>query len=324
VLISNDGGRTFTAFNHGFTHRRVATLLADRDDSSKVYAGVLHDKEFGGVFVSGDHGLTWQQMSSGLGGADVHVLRQLPTGELVAGTGRGLYRFSLKEYRGKAMQAVHKPATAKKRPRNVLEATVRDLEIAGSKWFAATGSGLYISADHGKTWHGGTVEGETEFIAVAVQATKVAAISRRALILSDDDGIHWRRATLPRQITVLSDVAIDDTERIFVASREGVYRSDDGEEWNDLRSLPINHVASIGFDRVTSRLIAVSANATRVFESSNSGQTWNAVDSGWQLRAAHPVAGSFLATTAFDGIVTPPAPPAALATAASSAAGGNR
>src|ERR1700704_4042813 len=90
VLASDDGGVTFTASNRGFTHRQAAALLVDRNDSSVFYAGILNDKEFGGVFVSRDAGQTWKQSSDGLDGRDVFVLRQAADNSLVAGTDHGI------------------------------------------------------------------------------------------------------------------------------------------------------------------------------------------------------------------------------------------
>src|SRR5215470_10925349 len=90
VLASDDGGVTFTTANRGFTHRQVAALLVDRNDSSVVYAGVLNDKEYGGVFVTRDRGQTWKQMSNGLDGRDVFVLRQT-NNALLAGTDHGIF-----------------------------------------------------------------------------------------------------------------------------------------------------------------------------------------------------------------------------------------
>src|SRR5579864_7205548 len=91
VLASTDGGATFTASNRGFTHRQAAALLVDRTNSNVLYAGVLNDKEFGGVFVSRDAGQTWKQNSDGLDGRDVFVLRQAVDSTLVAGTDHGIF-----------------------------------------------------------------------------------------------------------------------------------------------------------------------------------------------------------------------------------------
>src|SRR5262249_6127735 len=92
VLSSDDGGVTFTASNRGFTHRQTAALLVDRTDSSAIYARLLSDKEYGGVFSSHDAGQTWRQLSNGLDGRDVFLLRQATDDSLIAGTDHGIFQ----------------------------------------------------------------------------------------------------------------------------------------------------------------------------------------------------------------------------------------
>ena len=70
-------------------------MIADPINSSDLYAAVLNDKEFGGVFHA--HGGIWSQMSDGLGGRDVFDLGLSRRGQLVAGTNRGLFLFDGKE-----------------------------------------------------------------------------------------------------------------------------------------------------------------------------------------------------------------------------------
>src|SRR3989475_5648910 len=91
VMASDDGAQTFTASNHGYTHRYVTSILADRNDTSAIIVGVVNDRELGGVFVTRDAGRHWLQKSSGLGGRDVFALKQAPNGALVAGTNRGIF-----------------------------------------------------------------------------------------------------------------------------------------------------------------------------------------------------------------------------------------
>ena len=61
VLRSNDSGATFNASNSGFSQRQVAAILADAKHEGTIYAGVLNDKGYGGVFATEDGGTTWQQ-----------------------------------------------------------------------------------------------------------------------------------------------------------------------------------------------------------------------------------------------------------------------
>ena len=91
ILASNDAGRTFFASNRGFTHRYVSNVVVDRSEPQTLYAGLLNDRDFGGVFVSRNGGAAWQQLSAGLEGRDVVSLQQAEDGTLAAGTNRGLF-----------------------------------------------------------------------------------------------------------------------------------------------------------------------------------------------------------------------------------------
>ena len=91
VLVSQDAGVTFTASNQGISERKVAALLVDRTNPDDLYAGVVNDKNFGGVFRSTDGGAHWEQLGSGLEGADVFALAQTKDGAVVAGTSNGIF-----------------------------------------------------------------------------------------------------------------------------------------------------------------------------------------------------------------------------------------
>ena len=64
VLASNDAGVTFTASNEGYSARKVEALLVDRTNPARLLAGVVNDKEHGGVFQSNDDGVTWKQIGA--------------------------------------------------------------------------------------------------------------------------------------------------------------------------------------------------------------------------------------------------------------------
>ncbi|MGB7265718.1 MAG: hypothetical protein WBC92_09410, partial [Terracidiphilus sp.] len=91
VLASQDAGETFVASNQGISERKVAALLVDRSNPDCLYAGVVNDKNFGGVFRTTDGGAHWQQLGSGLGGRDVFSLAQTKDGTVVAGTSSGVF-----------------------------------------------------------------------------------------------------------------------------------------------------------------------------------------------------------------------------------------
>jgi len=91
VLASLDAGVTFTASNQGITERKIAALLVDRTDPKRLYAGVVNDKNYGGVFRSSDGGAHWEQLDTGLDGRDVFALDQTKDGTVVAGTSHGIF-----------------------------------------------------------------------------------------------------------------------------------------------------------------------------------------------------------------------------------------
>lgn len=91
VLTSQDGGATFTPSNQGISERKVAAVLVDRDRPEVLYAGVVNDKKYGGVFRSSDSGAHWEQLGTGLDGRDVFSLAETKDGRVVAGTGHGIF-----------------------------------------------------------------------------------------------------------------------------------------------------------------------------------------------------------------------------------------
>ncbi len=94
ILISNDGGENYELSNAGFIHRQVRVVLADRTERGRVYAGVIFDGINGGLFISEDGGISWEQSMKGMGVRDVYSLYQSESNPAVilAGTNHGLFR----------------------------------------------------------------------------------------------------------------------------------------------------------------------------------------------------------------------------------------
>ncbi|HXP44119.1 MAG TPA: hypothetical protein VN833_27975, partial [Candidatus Acidoferrales bacterium] len=161
VLASNDSATTFTASNHGYSHRYVSAILADTKEPNTLYIGLVNDREFGGVFFTRDGGQNWLQKSSGLDGRDVFTLKQSHNGTLVAGTNKGLFELvsgssswhpinnvvleksisrtvTLKSGKKKTVTSIASTHT-------LLEGRVSDTDLGSSRWFAATSAGLFTS-----------------------------------------------------------------------------------------------------------------------------------------------------------------------------------
>jgi len=61
VMFSNDGGKSFTPTNGGFSGRFANAILADRETPNRIYASTINTATGGGFFfVSTDKGETWR------------------------------------------------------------------------------------------------------------------------------------------------------------------------------------------------------------------------------------------------------------------------
>ncbi|HEY1527845.1 MAG TPA: transcriptional regulator [Candidatus Angelobacter sp.] len=315
VLASDDGGVTFTASNRGFTHRQAAALLVDRNDSAVLYAGVLNDKEFGGMFVSRDAGQTWKQNSDGLDGRDVFVLRQAADSSLLAGTDHGIFVLKpnaskwapVNVLSGKAEVKTARKASVRAPVSNELTARVSVLELAGERWFAATTTGLFVSSDLGDSWKQELLPGVGVPVSISFAGKVVAIAGRNTVAVSVSGGESWLPSRPLDPEFAINAVAVDKTGDIWLAARTGLFRSTDaGDSWKRISSLRLADILTVQFDDEGHRVLVTSGSSTNVFESSDNGRTWNAISTGWRVRNLRLARGRLVGTTGFDGVVVQP------------------
>jgi ligand-binding sensor domain-containing protein len=297
VFASDDAGLSFHPSNEGFSQRQITALVADQARPGDLYAGVLNDKEFGGVFRS--HDGQWYQLSEGLGGRDVFDLGQSPQGRLVAATNHGLYVLEAKSQRWEASKnivneapaAPSQPVRTASRGRNVrkapgpavkhatFEGRATALALGSRKWYAATEAGVLVSANQGASWSGGAVDGEREFFSVSAHDGTVAASTLHSVWQSSDEAAHWSRLPLPEWVTRIYAVTVTDDDTLWIATREGALRwtrkAQGTPEWEHaLNGLPPREVLSIRAEG--SRLVAGVAGSKTVYVSRDQGQSWKA------------------------------------------------
>jgi len=321
VMASDDGGETFASSNRGYAHRYITALVVDKNAPGVLFVGVVNDREWGGVFSSRDGGQRWEQRSTGLGGRDVFALEQSAEGTLVAGTNRGIFMLGRgsNQWRssnrvndttaatGKMRLGTH-PVATEPEDHLLLNAKVNEIELTPQRWLAATSAGLFSSTDEGKSWSGNSALGRNDLIAVESSGEQVVVATRTAVLVSKNDGTEWRVATLPSPTTRIYGLTGLPNAQILVASREGVFRSSDGETWEHVLSDPSNgDIDSISYDETSHRLFATSLVTGVILESTNGGRSWRSgPDSGYPLRQARAVQGRFIAVTNFDGVILEP------------------
>jgi photosystem II stability/assembly factor-like uncharacterized protein len=314
MLASNDGGATFASSNRGFTHRQVAAVLVDRSDKSMVFTGVLNDKEFGGAFVSRDAGRTWSQLSEGLEGRDVLVLRQAVDGSVVAGTDRGIFLLQPNSPRWMPINNLgSRPEDPPANPGSKnpavkdLTARVSGLELGAERWFAITAAGLIVSNNAGSSWRKLEMAGIPAVIAMASSGKMLVAAGRNSLAVSVNGGESWLPAKPLYADFTINTVAVESSGDLWIGTREGVFRSTDlGDSWKRISSLRIPDILSLQFDESIQRLLVTSATSSSVFESADNGRSWTQINSGWPLRGVASLRGRLVGLTPFDGIVVQP------------------
>ena len=197
VMASGNGGASFEAWNTGFAHRQVAALTVDPEDQNTLYAGLVNDKQYGGVFVSHDQGAHWTQISAGLDGRDIFAVRKIGT-HLLAGTSNGVFELgkttSQERWRPadrianektvilRKASKTRKAFTRKEVKTGLLKARVSDIQVHDNKWIVASTQGLFTSSNLGRTWQGGALVGHSDFTLVRASSKLMAAAGRNFLL----------------------------------------------------------------------------------------------------------------------------------------------
>jgi photosystem II stability/assembly factor-like uncharacterized protein len=206
-------------------------------------------------------------------------------------------------------QGSRKAATTTTFQQSQLESRVNDLELGSDRWLAATTTGIYSSTDQGKAWKGGEILAQIDFVAVRAEGSTVVAATRSSVLVSNNSGATWKLAGLPSYVVSIRSAAIAPDGQFIIASREGAFRSaDGGATWEHVgNGLPGKDITSVSFDPTHKRLLATSDATGVIFESRDSGRSWQrGPDSGFPLRRVSIIGGRFVAATPFDGVILQP------------------
>lgn len=315
VLRSEDFGVSFHESNTGFSSRQVVAYAADPAHPATVYAGVVNDKEDGGVFQSSDGGAHWIQESAGLGGRDVYSLAETSNSTLLAGTTHGIFRLQGSVWVDTGVWV--KPATKTKRPSRVaarsasaatIDAVVYALVPNSSDvTYAGTSKGLLRSDNDGAAWTPVSSLQMDEVRYFATQKDVFLAAALKRLSLSTDGGAQWSTIALPPSLTQVGAVAVDAQKILWVGGREGVfYSADNGVSWKQVHNLATPQVDGIYFDQPMNRILLTTSDSSMIFAVALSDRSVTYWDTGWKLRFARPMGDHLIAATLYDGMVVQP------------------
>jgi photosystem II stability/assembly factor-like uncharacterized protein len=338
VLLSGDAGASFAASNDGFSGRKVEALLVASGNPPRLFAGVVNDKSYGGVFVSTNGGVHWEQMDRGLDGRDVFALAESPDGTILAGTNHGIFALDKPDKDAAAAPGTNSdPPAVSWSPRGMIENTlektatethygkrvtvekrvkdasremdgrVRALDLSGDAWLASTSGGLFASVDHGASWQGGPVMGSVDYLSVAAHGDKLIAASRDGVVLSTDAGESWMPIGIPAVLTRIHCAAFSADGTLWLGAREGVYFSRDlGKTWLWVHRLPLNDVDDLTYDENLGKILVSSRSSDQVFVINPKTLEWKFAQTGYHINLVRSAAGRLLAASMFDGVVVEP------------------
>ncbi len=168
--------------------------------------------------------------------------------------------------------------------------SVNDFLFSGSNILAATDSGVFVSSDHGDSWHRAAMQIVNPSIDIDVGALVQAtdgtstfefAGTKFGVYHSTDDGATWALTSLDNMSAYL--LAVSGTS-LFAAADSGIYRSTDfGSSWTRVRNTGFTALAAANgmlFGGTGwSYNMGVETNGG-VFRSTDNGVTWGPVNSG--------------------------------------------
>lgn len=264
VMVSNDGGRNFTANNGNLSTRLTYSIVGDYERSNRLYATTINTATGGGfVFISDDDGKTWIPSTKNMAvnrlmpfsilqdrktpntlylGTNAGVYRSLDRGvswtQLTAPKGRVVRRAPVKRaVRGKAAVVAKAAPAAKTVP--ALTEKINLLipaEDGKNGMYAATNSGLYRTQDVTKGWEKLSFgEGINEQVfAVNVYPNDPNTIwvgtATSGVIVSKDNGATWQKVDgVPADVPV-SSILVNpkNPDYIYVGTKRTFFMSRDG------------------------------------------------------------------------------------------------
>jgi len=291
VMVSDSSTDNFESANKGFDHRRVVSLVLDRENPGRLGAVLANASDT--VVISDDAGETWAPLGSGLTPASVRRLFSTPAGWYAAVASGGLIRLDIRSGRwvreGVFVESVETTAsaahsaTARAKPATtaMFGVVVNDVIFSDAAWFAATEEGLFKSNDAGKSWSRlsfSSLPLPVDSVRVSADGAEIRIVSSHGMVFSDDAGRSWQWHDLPLESYGALRLEIADETTLLATSPSGLYISrDNGATWSKAQSgLPASAVNDL---LVRPEFWVVSSEKGGLYISRDRGANWSRIES---------------------------------------------
>jgi photosystem II stability/assembly factor-like uncharacterized protein len=322
ILVSESSKDYFEPSNEGFEHRRVVSLVVDRENLGRLGAVLANASD--AVVISDDAGETWAPLGSGLESGSVRHLFSTPAGWYGAVVSGGLIQLDVKsgrwmreglvtERQTSATGAAHSAAVrGKPATMAVFSAVVNDLAFSDAAWFAATEEGLFKSGDVGKSWTRlpfSSLPLPVDSVCVSADGSEIRIVSSHGMVFSSDAGRSWKWRDLPLESYGALRLEVADSTTLLATSPSGLYISrDDGVTWERVQSgLPASAINDV---LVRPEFWVVSSGKGGLYISRDRGVNWSRIEnpSGsahadhFQVLEADPAANRIYAGSVSDSL----------------------
>ncbi|MDP4200029.1 MAG: T9SS type A sorting domain-containing protein [Bacteroidota bacterium] len=224
-----------------------------------------------GVFVSTDDGANWASYNNLLTNAGAVCLAAVPE------AGGGTNFFASYGYGGPYISTDYgKTWTQRPIGQNY---GVWSLAVSGSKLFAGTNNGAFISSDNGLTWDTVCIALPQNYRPICFAfGSKVFMLSQLGVVLSTDAGNTW--SVVDSALKRPGILAASGSD-LYTFADSVLRSSDDGRSWtsvtNNLPITPYNQVSALA---ASGNMLFVGTSAKGLFRSTDRGATWASISDG--------------------------------------------
>ena len=265
LFAGTGNGGVFRSGNNGISWQTVNSGLTTTIINSLLINGSnLFAGTNAGVFLSTNNGDSWVAVNTGLTQTNVVSLTMIGT-NLFAGTSRGVF---ISTNNGTSwLSLTHGVGTS----------YISTLAASGNAIFAGTvGNGLFLSTDNGNHWDSSNTGLSATYIrSLFVSGNKIYLAADCGVYVSTNNGMNWQIIINRCDIRYYS-LAVKDNS-LFVGTDSGVYRTnDDGSDWTLVSSgLTNNTILSLAVD---GNNIFAGTYGAGVFLSLNNGSSWTSTN----------------------------------------------